>query len=169
MRAWIDRTNGGLSEMPADGISLPQKGDFGTSRWAARKLSYINHAPSRTGRLGSIYADEPAHRTPELARKACPVVERQRTAVRRWIARDRIVLVDAARDRIIFQFADRELLRRANDSLGAHALAQGIAAHERCPGDVSDAKGITRALTSLRKERLNMCRPMKTAIPGFLP
>jgi hypothetical protein len=30
-------------------------------------------------------------------------------------------------------------------------------------------KGITRALTSLRKERLNMCRPMKTAIPGFLP
>src|SRR5262249_9962285 len=76
MRAWIDRTNGGLSGMPADGISLPQKGDFGTSRWAARKLFYINHAPSRTGRLGSIYADEPAHRTPELARKACPVVER---------------------------------------------------------------------------------------------
>jgi hypothetical protein len=24
-------------------------------------------------------------------------------------------------------------------------------------------------LTSLRKERLNMCRLMKTAIPGFLP
>jgi len=153
--------------MPADSISLPQKGEFGASRWAARKLFYINHAPSRTGRLGSIYADELAHRTPELARKACPVVERQRTAVQTWIARDRIVLVDAAR--IIFQFADRELLRRANEFLGAHALAQGIAAHERCPGDVPDAKGITRALTSLRKERLNMCHPMKTAIPGFLP
>ena len=27
----------------------------------------------------------------------------------------------------------------------------------------------TSALTSLRKERLNMCRPMKTAIPGFPP
>jgi hypothetical protein len=31
------------------------------------------------------------------------------------------------------------------------------------------AEGITLALTSFRKERLNMCRPMKTAIPGFLP
>ena len=30
-------------------------------------------------------------------------------------------------------------------------------------------EGVTRALTSLRKERLNMCRPMKTAIPSFLP
>ena len=30
-------------------------------------------------------------------------------------------------------------------------------------------KGITPALTSLRKERLNMGRPMKTAMPGFLP
>jgi len=33
--------------MPADGIGLPQKGDFGTSRWAARKLFYINHATGR--------------------------------------------------------------------------------------------------------------------------
>jgi hypothetical protein len=34
MRAWIDRTNDGLSGMPADGFSLPPKrGDFGTSRW----------------------------------------------------------------------------------------------------------------------------------------
>ena len=39
MRAWIDRTNDGLSGMPADGISLPpKKGDFGTSRWAGSKL-----------------------------------------------------------------------------------------------------------------------------------
>jgi hypothetical protein len=38
MRAWIDRTNDGLSGMPADGISLPPKrGDFGTSRWAGSK------------------------------------------------------------------------------------------------------------------------------------
>src|SRR5262245_33151508 len=141
MRAWIDRTNGGLSGMPADSISLPQKGEFGASRWAARKLFYINHAPSRTGRLGSIYADELAHRTPELARKACPVVERQRTAVQTWIAAGRIVLVDAAQDRIIFQFADRELLRRANEFLVAHALAPGIHAHARCPCDGRDADG----------------------------
>ena len=120
-------------------------------------------------RTGSIHAEEPARGTPELFWEASSVVERQRPAAQARIARDRIVLVDAAQDRIIFQFADRELLRRANEFLGAHALAQGIAAHERCPGDVSDAKGITRALTSLRKERLNMCRPMKTAIPGFLP
>jgi hypothetical protein len=39
MRAWIDRTNDGLSGMPADGISLPpQRGDFGTSRWAGSKV-----------------------------------------------------------------------------------------------------------------------------------
>jgi hypothetical protein len=31
MRAWIDRTNDGLSGMPADGISLPPKRDFGMS------------------------------------------------------------------------------------------------------------------------------------------
>jgi hypothetical protein len=34
---------------------------------------------------------------------------------------------------------------------------------------VRSPNGISPALTSLRKERLNMCRPMKTAIPGFLP
>src|SRR6266403_307646 len=39
MRAWIDRTNDGLSGMPADGINLPpKKGDFGTSRWAGSKV-----------------------------------------------------------------------------------------------------------------------------------
>ena len=39
MRAWIDRTNDGLSGMPADGTSLPaKKGDFGTSRWAGSKV-----------------------------------------------------------------------------------------------------------------------------------
>ncbi|MGB7833128.1 MAG: tripartite tricarboxylate transporter substrate-binding protein, partial [Xanthobacteraceae bacterium] len=35
--------------MPADGISLPPKKDFGTSRGAARRLGYIN---STTGRKG---------------------------------------------------------------------------------------------------------------------
>jgi len=50
MRAWIDRTNDGLSWMPADGISLPQtKGNFGTSRWAARWLGYINPVTGRKG------------------------------------------------------------------------------------------------------------------------
>jgi hypothetical protein len=39
MRTWIDRTNDGLSGMPADGISLPpKKGDFGTSRWGGSKV-----------------------------------------------------------------------------------------------------------------------------------
>jgi hypothetical protein len=39
MRAWIDRTNDGLSGMPADGISLPpKKGTFGTSRWGGSKV-----------------------------------------------------------------------------------------------------------------------------------
>jgi len=50
MRAWIDRTNDGLSGIPADGISLPQtKGNFGTSRWAARRLGYINLVTRRKG------------------------------------------------------------------------------------------------------------------------
>ena len=38
MRASIDRTNDGLSWMPADGISLPPKKDFGTSRWGGSKV-----------------------------------------------------------------------------------------------------------------------------------
>jgi len=29
----VDRRNDGLSRMPADGINLPPKRDFGTSRW----------------------------------------------------------------------------------------------------------------------------------------
>ena len=50
MRAWIDRTKDGLSGMPADGISLPPtRGDFGTSRWAARRLGYINGTTGRKG------------------------------------------------------------------------------------------------------------------------
>jgi hypothetical protein len=35
--------------------------------------------------------------------------------------------------------------------------------------DLDRSPFATAALTSLRKERLNMCRPMKPAIPGFLP
>ena len=55
MRAWIDRTNDGLSRMPADGISLPQtKGNFGTSRWAARRLGYTK---SDIGRKGETRTD----------------------------------------------------------------------------------------------------------------
>jgi len=51
MRAWIDRTNDGLSGMPADGISLPPK-ERGTSArpaGAARRLGYINGATGRKG------------------------------------------------------------------------------------------------------------------------
>jgi hypothetical protein len=47
--------------------------------------------------------------------------------------------------------------------------APDLDANEETLIAVRSPKGITAALTSLRKERLNMCRPMKTAIPGFLP
>src|SRR5262245_62631474 len=42
-RAWIDRTNDGLSGMPAEGTSAcrEKRGDFGTSRWAGLKVRYI--------------------------------------------------------------------------------------------------------------------------------
>jgi uncharacterized protein len=67
----LDRTNDGLSGMPADGISLPpKKGDFGTSRGAARTLGYINGA---TGRKGH---DPDAHRQ-------VPMTEVKRTAMLR--------------------------------------------------------------------------------------
>src|SRR5262245_14804231 len=42
--------------------------------------------------IGSIHADEPARRTPELARKTCPVVDRQRPAAQARIAGNRIIL-----------------------------------------------------------------------------
>jgi hypothetical protein len=46
MRAWIDRTNDGLSGMPADGISLPPKkgGPRHVPLGPVRGLGYINHA-----------------------------------------------------------------------------------------------------------------------------
>jgi hypothetical protein len=72
----------------------------------------------------SIHAEEPARRTPELFWEAGPVVERQRPAAQARIARDRIVLVDAAQDRVIFYLAVTELL--------PHTLAQGVVADERC-------------------------------------
>ena len=43
----------------------------------------------------------------------------------------RIVLVDAAKDRNLFHLDVSELLGRANEFLGANALAQSVAAHER--------------------------------------
>jgi hypothetical protein len=42
MRASIDRTNDGLSGMPADGISLPQERTSARPAGAARRLGYIN-------------------------------------------------------------------------------------------------------------------------------
>jgi hypothetical protein len=35
--------------MPADGVSLPPKRDFGMSCWAARRLGYTKHAAKRKG------------------------------------------------------------------------------------------------------------------------
>ena len=50
IRAWLDRTNDGLSGMPADGISLPpKKGTSARPLGAARRLSYINGATGRKG------------------------------------------------------------------------------------------------------------------------
>src|SRR5262245_4705237 len=46
----VDRPHKSSSEwMPADGIGLPPKRDFGTSRWAARRLGYINQMAGRKG------------------------------------------------------------------------------------------------------------------------
>jgi hypothetical protein len=53
MRAWIDRTNDGLSGMPADGISLPPKrGDLGTSRWGGLRVRL--HQPRDRAEGGMI-------------------------------------------------------------------------------------------------------------------
>jgi hypothetical protein len=71
MRAWIDRTNNGLSGMPADGINLPpKKGDFGTSRGAARRLGYINHATGRKGH-DRLWPAQSGH--PEMS-AICPLM-----------------------------------------------------------------------------------------------
>ena len=64
-----------------------------------------------------------AKRAPDVARQPRPVVERQRPAPQAGIARDRIVPVDAAQDRV-FEFGVGELLRRADELLGAHPFAQ---------------------------------------------
>jgi hypothetical protein len=45
---------------------------------------------------GSIHAEEPVRRTPELFWEASPIVERQRPVVQARIARDRIVLIDTS-------------------------------------------------------------------------
>src|SRR5262245_27689715 len=46
--AWIDRTNDGLSGMPADGNSLlPTRGTSARPAGATRRLGYINHATGR--------------------------------------------------------------------------------------------------------------------------
>jgi hypothetical protein len=78
----------------------------------------------------SIRTDEPVDRMPKLAWKPCPVVERQRPSTQARITRDRIVLVEAAQDRI-FHLAVSELLRDADEFLDARALAQGVAAYTR--------------------------------------
>ena len=66
MRAWIDRTNDGLSGMPADGISLPlKKGDFGTSRWVGSKIRLHQPRGWAEGGIARAATGETAdHRVP---------------------------------------------------------------------------------------------------------
>src|SRR5262245_66291981 len=80
-------------------------------------------------------ADQPAQQGPAVAGKARPIVERQRPAPQAWIARDRIVRVDATQDRI-FKLGIGELLRGTNELPGADSSAQLHAPHARRPGDV---------------------------------
>jgi len=80
-------------------------------------------APFR--RTGSIHAEQPARRTPELFWEASPVVERPRPAAQARIARHRIVVVDAAQDRVIFYLAVTELLHtRSRRALSRMSVAQ---------------------------------------------
>ena len=74
-------------------------------------------------RTGSIHAEEPARRTPELFWEASPVVERRRPAAQARIARDRIVLVDAAQDRVIFYLAVTELLHTRSRSRASSRMS----------------------------------------------
>jgi hypothetical protein len=80
MRAWIDRTNDGLSGIPADGISLPPKrGDFGTSRWAGSKVRL--HQPrdwAEGGMTACGGTKEPCRRHRQV-----PMTEVKRTAMLR--------------------------------------------------------------------------------------
>ena len=70
MRAWIDRTNDGLSGMPADGISVPpKKGDFGMSRWAGSKVRlHQPHDSAEGGMTASSLTYTHAVACPELVR-----------------------------------------------------------------------------------------------------
>jgi hypothetical protein len=68
MRTWIDRTNDGLSGMPADGISLPpKKGTSARPAGAARRLGYINGATGRKGLTACWHGT--ANRTRPLSRQ----------------------------------------------------------------------------------------------------
>ena len=54
MRVWIDRTNDGLSGMPADSITLPLKrGTSARPAGAARTLGYLNGATGRNGGMAN--------------------------------------------------------------------------------------------------------------------
>src|SRR5262245_65000913 len=81
---------------------------------------YVSRASA--GDLRSIRSGELARRAPEVAREARPIVERERAAAQAGIARDGVVPVDAAQDRVM-QLGVDELLRGADKLLAAHTLA----------------------------------------------
>jgi hypothetical protein len=88
------------------------------SAWVANtiEMAFVTSCAAATSveeahKFGSIIRDVPhaavqsgvrVRASPPAApqRQSCPVVERQRPAAQAWIARDRIVLVDAAQDRV---------------------------------------------------------------------
>src|SRR5262245_39050966 len=86
-------------------------------------------------------AREPPQRAPTIGCEACPILARERPAPQAGIARDGVVPVDAAQDRV-FELGVGELLRRAGKLLGADALAQLIAADACRPGNVPDPCGL---------------------------
>jgi|SRR5215510_2051735 len=114
--------------------------------------------------LAQFHAEEPARRAPELFWEASPVVERQRPAAQARIARDRILLVDAAQDRVIFYLAVTELL--------PHTLAQGVVVDERCPGDVPDARDFVprlQPLSVLRNRGAIIILPLGRELRDLIP
>ena len=79
MRAWIDRTNGGLSGMPADGINRPpNEGDFGTSRWGGSNVSLHQPREWAEGGIDSLWW---ARKSRTDAHRQVPVTEVKRTAM----------------------------------------------------------------------------------------
>src|SRR5262249_45871275 len=54
------------------------------------------------------------------------------------------LFMNAAQNRIVFYLMFGKLLGGTNEFLGAHALTQGVAAHECRPCDVPQVRGVIR-------------------------